>query len=611
MTGFTRNSLHNALYFTVAAVALPWLLNSSMAHAEGSFLLQLGTFESREEAQRKWDDVKAANGDVVGRLQGHVAEVMLPPDNTPSYRMQLGPVDTRKQAKALCKTLEQRNVNCLLVETAFAASDLSPEMIGEASPLPRSATPEPAPVAQEAPRATSPEEQITTSAVPPVENVAPAPAVAARVEEKAEHASNTEDSKPGFFGRMFGSRHESARPQEPETSAPVPEKTSIQTAGSSYSNPNDVKKPAFFRSTFRFNHEDSRPVEAENNSAAEAEETKVAAAPREVVSAKHEEHKPDLLDRLFGSSSDKEKKTSDTIAETSTTPVKGDVEVAEAIRVPVTETEQPAPARYETVADTTTPDNVPLEVVDTNSTDAYWIQITYFKNEARAHAFYSELRVASPERFSSARIRINRPFGSRNSRATLRMGPFTSQQDIRSICSAAQSRGLRCTTIRDENNTPQPAITSTPESPRKRHPSPLEAVDIPAYRAPATAPARTDPASPAQPSIEVSDASAAPITVTEEQPVPPAASSDTGIGAQWVSLGVFATSQEAWGRWKSLQSSVPALQNAKPAISGMLGDGNGGKFQLRAGPFETDVDAEKACESIVKYGNNCYVMTVQ
>lgn len=546
----TQDALHSAHTLWQRVTLLAFALSLACvapALADSSFLLQLGTFASREEAQGKWNEVQSGNPDVVGKLQGHIAEVMLPPDNIPSYRTQAGPVNSRREAKSMCKNLQQRGVNCLIVETAFAATDLAPEMAGDvASPSPVRTPEPPAPAAEPA---VAPEQQITTSAVAPVE------------------APQTQEPSP----------------REPVAAAnPAPQKTYVRVTrrAGSYSNPNDAKKPGFFRGAFRFNNQEETTEEVTTS--------ETTPAPVAVASAAQEDDdKPGFFGRLFGRSSKHEEKTAVAASEPAPAPapvpvkadtaVKGDVEVAEAIRVPVSSDESPSPAKYQTIsADNSS--NSPLSVVDGDSSSAYWVQISYFKTEARAYAFYNRLKAASPQTFAKTRMRVTKPF-VQNKRASLRVGPFASQDEAQSICSAAETRSMRCTLIHDD--TPTAPVAAAPRA--KRYPSPLEAVDIPAYRN-----------KPSADSLPTGESSAA-------APVAPGIS-DTGIAAQWVNLGQYASSQEAWSRWKDLQAATPALQKVKPAITGMLGSKN---FQLRAGPFDTDIEAENICQILVKAGNTC------
>lgn len=551
----------------------------SAALADGSFLLQLGTFESSDEAAKKWAEVKAGNRDIVGSLDGKISEVMLPSDPAPSYRTQAGPVATRKQARELCKQLQSRNVDCLVVETAFAATDLAPEMAGDVAPSPNvSSAPvdvtkasQPAPAL--APRAANAEEQITVTDTVVVEGspeVAVAPATTPMTEPSAAPV------KPAPV----------AEAPAVTTSTIVPRAQSTVLASESEGNddesynPNDVKKPSFFRGSYR--HSSNAPVSSSESKVAAAEPVK-------------EDNKPGFFGRLFGSSSDDDK-----TKETQPANIKGNVEVAEAIRVPLSSSnqEQDESVSIEPVIEGAKPAPgtvIVPEKVRPASPHLYWAQMSYFSSEKVAYEFNDHLRKYLPKEMNNVRLKVTRPFGNKNKKASLRVGAFYSLDDVKSVCNEARTQGFRCTTIRD-------VVTDVPEiatsrAGKRKYLSPLDAVEIPAYRAPKNA----IPAPEPKASVEVDGqpVSAAPSSA-------PVSVSDTGIGGQWVELGQYDSAQLAWNRWKELQESVPQIGKARAAITGALG---GKSFQLKVGPFTTDVDAENVCKAIVKTGNNCTVAT--
>lgn len=629
--------------FALNLVVSTFALAAITAHAQGSFLLQLGTFGTRDDATQKWEQLKAANGDIVGRLQGHIAEVMLPPDNIPTYRTQAGPVETRKDAKALCAALMERNVECYVVETAFAATDLVPEMTVDntsnaQSPLtvatadvpPHSeiaAVPDAAPAAPSNVmyKAMAPQDIISTSDVTPVQAAQPevpaaasstasaapavmpdtvivegtptpvtAPVVAASapapavVQMPKEDEGKPQDDEPGFFGRMFSSDEGSKAPESLE-----PKKTEIKTASSKYSNPNLVKKSGYFRGTFRFNDKDvlsdEKPVE-----------TKTAAT--------SEDEKPGFFGRMFGAEEEKKETPAPAVATDAATQapapvtIKGDVQVAEAIRVPVSTYNDKSAVKYELV-----------DASAQGESGTYYVQVSYFNNEAGAYKFFKDMKDASAGALDDVRIRITRPFATDRQRASLRIGPVAAG-NMNAICREAQARTLRCTSILNTASEVQTAQAEQPAK-RKRYPSPLEAVDIPAYRNKATPPVAALTAAPVDTpaAIAPSSAPAATSSVETVSTYVPASTgvSDTGLGGQWIDLGGFESAQAALGHWRGLQQNQPSLQNLKTSIAGALGGAEGQKFQLKAGPFVSGADAENACKAIVNSGNSCSLAKAQ
>lgn len=537
----------------VKVIALPMIFISSLAHAENSFLLQLGMFETREEAQRKWSEVKSANTDVVKGLNGHVVEVMLPPDNIPSYRTQVGPVNSREKAKSICKTLEARSVDCLLVESAFAASDLSPEMAADAAPVSAKTSPLEViqPNASYTPAAVSAADNIEVSAVEPV--VPPAPVVAAApapapVPAKAEVAAAKDDRE---------------------------QNTTLETSQEEYSNPNDVKKPAFFRGSFR-QRMDRKITEHTEPS------TKTAA----VSSAKADDEKPGFFGRLFGRTPAAAPAPAPA-TQTARAPkpvmdeqvLQGDVEVAEAIRVPVSAQQEAkaTQAKYEPVqAEAAAPGEEGALAVD-DTEGLYWAQIKYFANRAGASNFFNNLAKQGVVNLAGARAHYNHPIANQPERTSLRVGPVTSLSEVRHLCGEAKRKGLRCLVIQDET----PVKTQVADA--RRHPSPLEVVD-----------AGDDVPDP-KPQAK------------EEAPAEAGTQPASGMAVQWIVLGGFPDAQEAYEYWKVLQSNFTDLQSMKPVVTGALGSRESEKFELRTGPFETDVAADRICQKLSASGNACRI----
>jgi hypothetical protein len=141
---------------------------------------------------------------------------------------------------------------------------------------------------------------------------------------------------------------------------------------------------------------------------------------------------------------------------------------------------------------------------------------------------------------------------------------------------------------------------ATSRTTKKKYLSPLDAVEVPAYQPPMRKSVVTNQ------DESVDEPSTAP-QVSTYVPATNSAISDTGIAGQWVELGSFASAQEAWNHWKMLQQNVAELAAMRSAISGTLSGNGGSKYQLRAGSFTTDVEAESACKAVVKQGNKCSV----
>lgn len=96
------------------------LLSSTAAVAASTvYMLQFGSFQSDEEAQKHLDELKNKHVGALSRLQSTVRPVTLPPDNLTVYRTQAGPLATRGDAQAVCAQLASNGDECYIVESAL------------------------------------------------------------------------------------------------------------------------------------------------------------------------------------------------------------------------------------------------------------------------------------------------------------------------------------------------------------------------------------------------------------------------------------------------------------------------------------------------------------
>jgi hypothetical protein len=94
-------------------------LLASPSFAAPVFMLQFGSFESRDEAEAKLSELKGKHAGVLSGMSSGIREVALPPDNLTVYRTQAGPVDTRGSAQSICSQLASNGDECYVVETAM------------------------------------------------------------------------------------------------------------------------------------------------------------------------------------------------------------------------------------------------------------------------------------------------------------------------------------------------------------------------------------------------------------------------------------------------------------------------------------------------------------
>lgn len=111
------------------------LLMAGNALAAPVFMLQFGSFESREEADSKLVQLQAKHSGVLAGKDSGIREVSLPPDNLTVYRTQAGPFSTRGEAQSVCAQLASNGDECYVVETAMAPQ-LSPASTAVAATAP-------------------------------------------------------------------------------------------------------------------------------------------------------------------------------------------------------------------------------------------------------------------------------------------------------------------------------------------------------------------------------------------------------------------------------------------------------------------------------------------
>ena len=108
-------------------IATTILLFSTSALAAPVFMLQFGSFETKEEAEKHLGELTTKHAASVSALSPTIREVTLPPDNLTVYRTQAGPVASKPEAQAICSKLAVNGGQCYIVETAMIASASAPK----------------------------------------------------------------------------------------------------------------------------------------------------------------------------------------------------------------------------------------------------------------------------------------------------------------------------------------------------------------------------------------------------------------------------------------------------------------------------------------------------
>lgn len=146
------------------------LAASGPALAATEISVQFGSFETREEAQKRINDINSSHSGDLGGLAPTIREVKLPPDNLTVFRTQAGPLDSRLSAQSLCLKFSSRGDECYVVETV--ARPDAPKAAEAPKPVAPAALAAPTPITTPAPVVAAP-----TPA--PISSIPPTPALTA------------------------------------------------------------------------------------------------------------------------------------------------------------------------------------------------------------------------------------------------------------------------------------------------------------------------------------------------------------------------------------------------------------------------------------------------
>lgn len=622
-----HTNLRKFLLFSSAIALITTAHAPAIAADSGAvYVLQLGSFDSRAEAQKKWDQLKAKNPDSLGKLNVHISEISMSGDTSVIYRTQAGPVDSHADAAALCSKLQTQGAECYVVETAMFASDtpVDEETADNAaveSPLPwkkksagstklgagsqpiqqtTSATATPA-AAEEAPEPEehvhlSPHDVVVPDRAPKFldagDSEAPAKVEVASVPKPAETAQAAPvpapvqaaapapaEKKPGFFSSLFSKNG-------PSKASPSPAEERqqsfnyVQGRQPKYLDESETPAAATQKASAAPTPapvvETAAPA-ASNTSAPEAAPAPAPAAPAPAAK------KQGFFSKLFSSSKPAapalppappvpQTVPAPAVAQTAPAKVVGNVNVAEAIRVPLTEGGAAATAPVISSQELAPVSNPTPQVGGT-----YWAQISYFPDEASAHNFYEGFRTAYPNLADGLRMRITRPYasgGNLGGRVTLRIGSFASAADIATICSLASQMNLDCISVKDTGmNT---AFYNSMERP-----------------------------------VEGNSAAADPV------PTPSAPEENSNFldapnhMEYWVQIGTYNSSEDAWDKWKGIQKADKKIvrglkaEVAEPQAS----DADNKMYRLRTGPFTHREVAETLCTRLEQHDESCIVVS--
>lgn len=83
---------------------------------EGGYRVQIAAYPKPELAARRWRRLALRHKDLVGKLKWYVEKVDRGRAKGPLYRLQLGPLKSRKSARDLCAELGRRKISCFGVK---------------------------------------------------------------------------------------------------------------------------------------------------------------------------------------------------------------------------------------------------------------------------------------------------------------------------------------------------------------------------------------------------------------------------------------------------------------------------------------------------------------
>ncbi len=251
-------------------------------------------------------------------------------------------------------------------------------------------------------------------------------------------------------------------------------------------------------------------------------------------------------------------------------PTDAKVEVEEAIRVPLSTAAQP-----EIRADfNATPDaeryGYPSQTL---STANLWAEISYFPNQNAALSYWQTLRERATDLPVGLRIRVTKPFMKYRTteQMSLRVGPFNSNDAIRSLCKATETEQLHCKSIKEFGDS---SAAKTPSSSR--------------YGSTGRYYQRKHQLESGWKPLGLSSQS-----------------------TYYIQLGSFSSPVAAQNEWETMKASHEATFAgvSEQIINPRFSSATSGRYRLRAGPFGSSVSAVNACEQLRRDGIACAVVS--
>ena len=96
----------------MAAPAAPVAPGTKPRAMGGQAAIHLASYRSRQQADRGWQQIKRAHGEILGNLEPEISEVNLGQGKGTYFRLKVGPLADKKAAADMCGKLKQRRQFC-------------------------------------------------------------------------------------------------------------------------------------------------------------------------------------------------------------------------------------------------------------------------------------------------------------------------------------------------------------------------------------------------------------------------------------------------------------------------------------------------------------------
>ncbi len=96
----------------IAAPATPVAPGARPRAMGGQAAIHLASYRSRQQADRGWQQIKRAHGEILGNLEPEISEVNLGQGKGTYFRLKVGPLADKKAAADMCGKLKQRRQFC-------------------------------------------------------------------------------------------------------------------------------------------------------------------------------------------------------------------------------------------------------------------------------------------------------------------------------------------------------------------------------------------------------------------------------------------------------------------------------------------------------------------